>query len=57
MDIAKGRTYYVMHDAARAGWCIFIKDSELISRFVAGRFESKEHAESEAFRLNEKIEH
>ena len=57
MDIAKGRTYYVMHDVDRAGWCIFIKDSELISRFVAGRFESKEHAESEAFRLNEKIEH
>ena len=47
------RKYYTRIDADRNGWCIFEKDCELISRFVAGAFESKEKADAECFRLNE----
>jgi len=49
-----GRKYYTRKDDSRNGWCIFIKDSKLISRFVAGAFESKEKADAECFRLNER---
>ncbi len=47
------RKYYTRKDIDRNGWCIFIKDSALISRFVAGAFANKELADAECFRLNE----
>ena len=47
------KKYYIRNDVSRCGWCIFIKNDKLTSRFVAGAFESKEKAEAECFRLNE----
>lgn len=51
-----GRKYYTRKDDIRNGWCVFIKDSKLISRFVAGAFESKEKANAECSRLNGRLE-
>ena len=48
------KKYYTIKDDERKGWCIFIQDDLMSSRFVSGAFESKEKADSECFRLNEK---
>lgn len=45
--------YTVMNSLDRCGWCVFYADGNSIGlEFVAGAFESKAHADSEAFRLN-----
>jgi len=50
------RQHYSRYDDNRAGWCVFKKDNELISQFHAGPFETKQHADSEAERLNDLME-
>ena len=47
-----GQRYYTENDINRCGWCIFFRENDRASVFVAGAFENKEKADAECFRLN-----